>query len=202
MNFTASCATRGSSADVTVPKFAAPATAFGAPKFGVFSRLKISPRSSIARGPAIRIRRVSATSTSRYDGPRTGFRDAVPSVNGPAGTKAAVLNQWPGVRWSAGNVGSPTRFGRWVPNPANALLFVVCVTATGIPDCSVTTALTFQSLTTAPRAPCAWRARPDPIGRSQTTEAARTCGMSPFEYSRAVVRFEMSGALTFATERL
>jgi hypothetical protein len=47
-NFSASWMTRGSSAVVIVPKFAAPSTAFGAPKFDVFSRLKTSARTSIA----------------------------------------------------------------------------------------------------------------------------------------------------------
>jgi hypothetical protein len=32
---------------VIVPKFAAPSTAFGVPKFGVFRRLKTSARTSI-----------------------------------------------------------------------------------------------------------------------------------------------------------
>jgi hypothetical protein len=31
------------------------------------------------------------------------------------------------------------RFGRCVAKPANALLLVVCVTASGMPDCSVST---------------------------------------------------------------
>ena len=42
MNLAASCMTRGSSADVIVPKPAAPATAVGAPNCGVFNTLKIS----------------------------------------------------------------------------------------------------------------------------------------------------------------
>ena len=72
---------------------------------------------------------MSAKSTSRYEGPRTGLRDAEPIVNTGATAKAAVLNHWLGVRWSAGSVGSPTRFGRCTPKPANALKFVVWVTA-------------------------------------------------------------------------
>src|SRR6267142_922931 len=77
------------------------------------------------------MRRVSARSTSRYEGPRIGFRDAEPIVKMGALTKAAVLNHWLGVRWPAGRVGSPMRFGRCTPKPNGALLFVVCVTATG-----------------------------------------------------------------------
>src|SRR3989442_1415953 len=75
-NFVASWTTRGSSAVVIVPKFAAPNTAFGAPKFGVFSRLKTSARTSSDAPARMGTRRMSARSTFRYDGPRIGFRDA------------------------------------------------------------------------------------------------------------------------------
>jgi len=43
--------------------------------------LKTSNRSSIARSPPTPTRRISAKSTSRYDGPRTGLREADPIVN-------------------------------------------------------------------------------------------------------------------------
>src|SRR5437764_413440 len=77
---------------VIVPQLAAPATALGVPRLGVFRRLKTSARTSIARLAPTDTRRMSATSTFRYDGPRTGFRDADPIVNGCAMAKAAVLN--------------------------------------------------------------------------------------------------------------
>src|ERR1700730_16458379 len=98
MNFSASCATRGSIAEVIVPKFAAPCTAAGAPKFGVFTRLKTSARTSMARLEPRGIRRMTAKSTLRYEGPRTGFREAEPRVNCGDAAKAAVLNHRPGVR--------------------------------------------------------------------------------------------------------
>src|SRR5204862_2572251 len=98
INFSASCTTRGSNAEVIVPKLADPCTAFGAPKFGVFNRLKISARTSIARLGPKGIRRMSAKSTSRYEGPRTGFREAEPRVNCGDAAKAAVLNHSLGVR--------------------------------------------------------------------------------------------------------
>src|SRR2546428_11293444 len=91
-SFTAIWTTRGSNAVVIVPKFAAPNTAFGAPRFGVFSRLKTSARTSITRLAPRAMRRMSARSTSRYEGPRTGFRDDEPIVNCGATAKAAVLN--------------------------------------------------------------------------------------------------------------
>jgi len=45
-------------------------------------------------------------------------------VKAGAGAKALVLNHRLTDRSSAGRVGSPTRFGRWVPKPANALVLV------------------------------------------------------------------------------
>ena len=72
-----------------------------------------------------------------------------------ATANAAVLNHCAVERWPAGSSGSPTRFGRCVPNPANALKFVVCVTATGSPDCRVTTVASVQSLASAPAMPAA-----------------------------------------------
>ena len=64
-----------------VPKLAGPSCAAGAPKFAVFSRLNTSRRSSIARAPPSPTRRITARSTSWYDGPRTGLREADPIVN-------------------------------------------------------------------------------------------------------------------------
>src|SRR5436309_9624789 len=107
-----------------VPKFAAPWTAAGAPKFGVFRRLNTSTRASMVLRPPTDTRRMTARSTLRYDGPRTGFREDDPIVNGGAAANAAVSNQCCGVRWSAGSIGSPTRFGRCTPKPAKALLLV------------------------------------------------------------------------------
>src|SRR4029450_319986 len=80
-NFAASCTTRGSSAVVIVPKLAGPNCAAGGPKFAVFSRLNTSARSSIARSPPEPTRRITARSTSRYDGPLTALRGADPIVN-------------------------------------------------------------------------------------------------------------------------
>src|SRR5581483_12245948 len=91
-NLTASWTTRGSPAVVIVPKFAAPSTAAGAPNGGVLRRLNASARSSTAVRPA-GIRRTTARSTSRYEGPRRGLRDAVPRAKAGAASKAAVLNQ-------------------------------------------------------------------------------------------------------------
>src|SRR2546426_8477848 len=91
---------------------------------------------------------MSARSTVRYDGPRTGFRDAEPTVN-------------------------------CTPKPANALNFVVCVTATGTPDCSVTSVVTVQSLAIAPSTPCSCRARLAPAGRSHTTPSRKLASGVP-----------------------
>src|SRR5262245_10022471 len=124
---------------------------------------------------------MSARSTSRYDGPRTGFLDAEPSVNTGAAVNAAVLNHRLGVRWSAGTVGSATRLGRCTPKPNAELKLVVCVTAIGTPDCSVISEVADQSLKIAPRMPGSWWARPAPIGTSQTTDETKTCGISPAE---------------------
>src|SRR5436190_15332482 len=124
---------------------------------------------------------MSARSTSRYDGPRTGFRDDEPMVKTGAAVKAAVLNHRLGVRWSAGSVGSSTRFGLCTPKPKAALLFVVCVIATGIPDCSVMRVVTVQLLANAPSTPLNCRRRPVPAGRSHTTDDTNTWGMSPVE---------------------
>ena len=44
------------------------------------------------------------------------------------------------------------RFGRCVPKPANALLFVACVTAIGTPDCTVSMPLNDQSFNKTPSA--------------------------------------------------
>ena len=85
-------------AGLAVPKFEAPLTAAGAPRFTVFNRLKISARTSIALPALIGMRRTTEKSISRYDGPRTGLREAFPIVNASGVEKAAVLNQCAGVR--------------------------------------------------------------------------------------------------------
>src|SRR5437764_4279799 len=146
-----------------VPKPADPATVFGAPNGGVLRALNTSTRNSSDAAPCSRMRRLIARSRLRYAGPLIGLRDALPSVNIGAIAKALVLNQWSGVRWSAGNSGSPTRLGRWTPNPANALKLVVCVTATGTPDCSVRIPDSVQ------------------LWIVHTPAATKTCGMSPVE---------------------
>src|SRR5262245_31794377 len=107
-----------------------------------------------------------------------GLRDAEPSVNCGASANAEVLNHLVGVR--SMSFGSPSRFGRCEPKPANAFAFV-WVTATGEPDCSVTIVDTDQSLARAPSTPRGDSARPLPIGRSHTPDATNRCGMSPVE---------------------
>src|SRR4249920_2560924 len=102
-------------------------------------------------------------------------------ANCGATANAVVSNHWLDERLWDGSVGLPTRFGRWTPKPANALKFVVCVTAMGTPDCSVTSPVTVQSLAMAPSHPSSWWARPAPYGMSQTTDDSNTCGMSPVE---------------------
>ena len=98
-----------------VPKFAAPCTAFGAPRFAVFSRLNTSARSSIARLPPSRHaphqREIDVA--VRRPAHRIARGGAERELIG-ATANAAVLNQRAGVRSSAGSVGSPTRFGRCV----------------------------------------------------------------------------------------
>src|SRR3989442_13192358 len=96
--FTASCTTRGSPAVVIVPKSAAPNTALGLPSGGVLSRLNASARSSSAVPAPTGTRRLNARSTFLNAGPRTGVRDAEPSVNWGAAPKAAVLNHPEGER--------------------------------------------------------------------------------------------------------
>src|SRR4051812_20910026 len=110
------------------------------------------------------MRRITERSTFRYDGPRTGLRDADPMVKIGASAKAAVLNHSLVVRSSAGRFGLSVRFGRCTPKPANAFAFGVCVTAIGAPDCTVTTAVAVH-----------------PFATSQTADAAKRCGMSPVE---------------------
>jgi len=60
-------------------------------------------------------------------------------VKAGAGEKALVLNHRLADRSSPGSVGSPTKCGRCVSKPANASMLVVCVTASSMPDCSVST---------------------------------------------------------------
>src|SRR5262245_5890963 len=118
--------TRGSPAVVIVPNAADPTVVFGGPSGGVFVKLKNSARHSIALPGETGTRRMTARSRLRYPGPRTGLRELVPIVNGPAAENALVLNQRAVDRSSDGSVGSPFKFGRCVPKPANPLLFVVC----------------------------------------------------------------------------
>src|SRR5262245_44361376 len=173
--------TRGSPAAVIVPKAAAPKVPFGAPRKGVFVRLKNSARNSSALLAGSCTRRMRAMSRFRYPGPRTGLRELVPIVNWGAVQNTLVSNQRLVDRWSDGSVGSPFRFGRWVPKPANALLLVACATAIGTPDWSVSSPVTLQSLTIAPRLPSTFERRLVPHGRSQTPAATKMFGMSPVE---------------------
>ena len=101
-----------------VPKFAAPSLRGRRPEIHGVQQVE-HLRAQFDRPTAAgRTSRISARSTSRYVGPRTGFRDAVPSENWLAVANAAVLNQRAGVRSSEGSFGSPTRFGRCVVKPA------------------------------------------------------------------------------------
>src|SRR5262245_37313671 len=117
--------TLGSPAVVIVPKAAEPTVAFGAPNGGVLVALNASARTSSAWLAEIGTRRINARSRLRKPGPRTGLRELVPIVNAGAAWKAAVLNQRLTDRSSEDSSGSPITFGRWVPNPAKALLLVV-----------------------------------------------------------------------------
>ena len=66
--------------------------------------------------------------------------------------------------------GLPTIFGRCSANPANELLFVACVTVTGIPDCSEK----MHSATTHPatHSPIPRRRKPMPSSRRQIVDPA------------------------------
>ncbi len=136
-----------------VPKAADPKVPFAAPNCGVLVTLNTSARTSMAVPALTGMRRLIAMSRFRYAGPRTGLRDALPSVNAGAVLNTLVLNQRLTDRSSDGSSGSPVMFGRCVPNPANRLLLVACVTAIGTPDCSVTMPESIQSLTRTPRNP-------------------------------------------------
>ncbi len=168
-----------------LPNAALPKTPFGAPYAGAFSALKTSPlRSSRPRFPSA-TSRTTARSSRRTPGPRTGCREAEPSVKAGASAKASVRNHRAAVRCPAGSAGSPTRCGRCTLNPANAFRLVACVTATGSPDCSVSTPDTVQSCPIQPRHPGHRCRRPLPIGTAHTPEATSTCGMSPADTSRS-----------------
>jgi len=73
-----------------------------------------------------------------------------------------------------------------VPNPANALKFVACVSASGTPDCSVTIGDTLQ-----PRI-------------RHVALATNTCGISPLDTSRSSARLKASatGALAGGPVRI
>ena len=120
---------------VMLPKAAEPKLPFGCENSGVFIRLNISALKSTSVSPGRLVCLTSAKSMSRYAGPRAGLREAEPIVNCGAVAKAAVLKYCPGVRWSGGRFGFPTRFGRCKAKPAKALLLVAWVMVTGIPDC-------------------------------------------------------------------
>ena len=61
---------------------------------------RFGPRFDLS-APPIGTRRISARSTSRYEGPRTGLRDDDPIVNWGATANADVLNHWLGDRSTA-----------------------------------------------------------------------------------------------------
>ena len=102
----------------------------------MFSRLNTSTRSSIACRAPIGTRRISARSTSRYDGPRTGLREADPIVNCGRGERRRVE---PVARRPL--VGGQRRIADEIRplrrEAGEAREVVACVTAIGMPDCSV-----------------------------------------------------------------
>ena len=135
------------------PKPAAPSTTFGAPNGGVFVKLKTSVRNSRFMVSVKLMRLISATSRLRYAGPRTGLRELLPMVNCGAIVNGAVLKKRAVVCSDEERFGFATRFGRCVPKPANALKFVTWVTASGNPDCRVTTPASSRSFRIAPATP-------------------------------------------------
>ena len=129
-----------------------------------------------------------ARSTLRYEGPRTGLRDAEPMVNSGATDEGRRVEPLTGRPLVGRQLGSPTRFGRCTPKPANALKLVDLCHRDGharlqcderchgpvVRDrAQQTVELTGASL---------------PAGRSHTTEDTKMCGMSPGR----IVAFERS----------
>src|SRR5262245_44572569 len=106
------------------PNAALPKLPLGLPSGGVLVRLKASARKSARKRSVILNVLPTITSATRYAGPETGLRELLPMVNWGACVNAAVLKKRAVVRSLAGSVGSATRFGRWMPKPANAFRFV------------------------------------------------------------------------------
>jgi hypothetical protein len=74
--------TRGSAAvDTMVPNAELSNTPFGWAKAGVFVRLKNSPLNSRSMDSRSRVCLINAMSASQYEGPSTGLREELPSVN-------------------------------------------------------------------------------------------------------------------------
>src|SRR5262249_36097702 len=103
------------------------------------------------------------------------------------------------LRTDDGNSGLLMRFGRCVPNPANALLFVACVSASGSPDCNVTMPDTSHPRANAPARPVGLILLPGLNGNSQTKLATNTLGISPVDTSRSSFRLKLSATGKFAT---
>src|ERR1700692_3574083 len=106
-------------------------------------------------------------------------------TNCGAVANAAVLKKCAGVLWLGGRFGFPTIFGRCSANPANALLFVACVTVTGIPDCSEKIAFSDHPPNTALPTPVDANRCPRPAGRSYIPLNEVTFGISPLDESRS-----------------
>src|SRR5271157_413601 len=135
-----------------------PLSAYGSgkPRFGLFSELNASARTSTPHRSPIRKRLCRAASTTSFPGPGMMSRPALPNVYGAGALKALVLNQCSGVRWLAGRLMDcpGTMFGR-VNVPALAVSTETYSGSSGVPSCSVTVPLSFQPPSSArcPRAP-------------------------------------------------
>ena len=69
-----------------------------------------------------------------------------------------------GVLWPGARLGCRTRFGLCSTKPAKALLFVACVTVTGIPDCSSSIVFSVQPPNAVFAKPVDANACPRPTG--------------------------------------
>ena len=169
---------------VIVPKFAAPGDAVRRAEVRRVQQVEdlgaeLDRAGRRAAAPAASARGRRRDTTARAPDCAT----PMPSVNcGAIGERRGVEPLRSASADPAGSVGSPTRFGRCTPKPAKALKLVVCVTATGTPDCSVTSAVDRPVVDERAEhaVQLSWRG-PRPTGRSQTTDETKTCGMSPVE---------------------
>src|SRR5262249_45727532 len=126
--------TRGFPALEIEPNALLPTTPFGSASGGVLVTLNASARSSKVKFS--RIGNVLPIITSAFcnPGPRTGLRELVPIVNGPAALNIEVSKYFATLRPSK-SFGLPVRFGRWTAKPKLELLLVNCVTGTASPAC-------------------------------------------------------------------